>query len=147
MYGFSGSIVLTLLECPPTEAQHLVRRRVRVLSAIPLELRRRVVQQPTISLWLGASTLNAIDIEHPIELAEHQAENACWDTERRAEHDADVSHRHLVDGCILHDEDQMCGQCTQETVVGQRQRGDEVRQLTDAFLCVRDVWIKYTVSI
>lgn len=80
-----------------------------------------MVQQPTITLNISFSTLglDAVDIEYPVELAEHQAEYTCGDAKRGAEDDADVAHRHLVDGCILHDEDQVCSECAQEAVVGQ----------------------------
>ena len=49
-----------------------------------------------------------IHVEYAIEFTQHQAEHACWNAKCRAEHDPNVSHRHLVDTRILHNQDQVC---------------------------------------
>jgi hypothetical protein len=50
-----------------------------------------------------------LHVKHPIELAEHKAEHACWDAQRGTEHDAHVPHVHLVHARVLHDQDEVHG--------------------------------------
>lgn len=91
----------------PHKPQHLVSRRIRVLATVPLihlislsALRRT----PTISIPF---LVIRIDIEHAVELSEHQTEHPSGDAQRRAEDDPHIPHRHLVDRGILDDQDEV----------------------------------------
>lgn len=80
-----------------------------------------------------------VHVEHAVELAEHQAEHARRDAQRRTEDDSDIPHRHLVHARVLHNEDQVRSESAEQAVVGHGKGRDEVRKLPDPFLGIDEV--------
>lgn len=120
-------------ECPAGQPKQQVSSRVRVLSAVPAY---RIFGNEAVCALRVLAIAARVDVEYAVELAKHEAEHARGDTQRRAEHDADVAHRHLVHVRVLHDKDEVRSQGAEEAVVSDRERGDEPRELFNPFLGV-----------
>ncbi len=83
---------------------------LHLLLLLPLHL--LLADPPRSRLAVG------IRLKDAVELGQEERKDARSDRQRRAEHDADVAHRHLVDVRVLDDLDQVAAERPEQRVVG-----------------------------
>ena len=79
-----------------------------------------------IRAWFCCWFVRSVHTEHPLELSQHETENASRNAQRGTEHDTDVPHRHLIDVRILDDKNKMRSECPEKAIVRDRQSRNEL---------------------
>lgn len=120
-----------------SKPKHLVGGGLRVMLAVPASCALSLSFFLVGMCWCLFQS--SVDVEDTLELAEHKAEYACRYTERRAEHNTDIPHRHLIDVRVLDDENQMRGECAEKAVVGDGQCRYQMRKFANPFLGIHEV--------